>query len=242
MLDGVNELVAKARVSRDAMAQLCLAFREDVARIVRYEDRRRFARHEDLVQQGMLGLMRAVHTFRPEKGVAFKTYMYYHVISQVRPYMRMEMLKGNGTGKSPNRKRGQSLRKLFDQAGGDDKEYLRLARAKYKRISEKALLDAVHLPVHVSDTMLWCVPSDSPGADEVVDEHQREATRRKALREAMAELPERHRAAFTACVLEGKTLTEVGADLGVSAERVRQIRDAAYRNVQSRVVKQLRAA
>jgi RNA polymerase sigma-B factor len=43
---------------------------------------------EDLVQIGTIGLMNAVRTFDPERGVKFETYAFHHVAGEIRHYLR----------------------------------------------------------------------------------------------------------------------------------------------------------
>lgn len=43
---------------------------------------------EDLVQVGTIGLMNAVNTFDPDRGVKFETYAYHYVAGEIRHYLR----------------------------------------------------------------------------------------------------------------------------------------------------------
>lgn len=43
---------------------------------------------EDLVQVGTIGLMNAVSTFDPERGVKFETYAYHYIAGEIRHYLR----------------------------------------------------------------------------------------------------------------------------------------------------------
>ena len=50
--------------------------------------RRPHLRYDDLVQEGMLGLLRATETFEPERGVRFSTYCVYWIRAKIQRYFQ----------------------------------------------------------------------------------------------------------------------------------------------------------
>ena len=242
MVANVGELVLKARVSRSAMSDLCMEYRKLVVDCVQREaSRGNHGYHlEDLVQQGMLGLMKAVHAYDPDREIAFETCARRYVEYHVRPYMRMEMLRGHATGTEPQHKRGRALRKLYAEAGYDTEKYLALARQKYKTgISDAGFVEAVCKPVHCSEDQAPGV-SDGTDLEQKLWDMQRDRLGKMALRQAIACLPEKQRAALVGNLLEGRTLSDIGVDVGLTAERVRQLRDIAFKKIKMLVLEQLR--
>lgn len=94
------------------------------------------------------------------------------------------------------------------------------------RLLSKIRLDTVSLfePVQEGEeaTLLDTLPSLGPGPEEVLF--------RRVLQEALATLPERHRDVLKRR-LQGQTLEEIGQELGLSRERVRQLETLAIRKL-----------
>jgi RNA polymerase sigma factor (sigma-70 family) len=68
-------------------------------------------------------------------------------------------------------------------------------------------------------------------AEDDLSEAEEAWQRKEALRTAMASLPQRQRAIVQWTIVEGMTLEMVGQHLGVTKERVRQIREQALRRL-----------
>jgi RNA polymerase sigma-32 factor len=199
----------------------------------------------DLVQEGNVGLMQAAARFEPDRGVRFSTYAAWWIRSAMQDYvLRNWSIVRTGTTAAQkslffNLRR---LRARIEESSGaplTDAGRRKIASELHVDLAEVELMDmrlgaadqSLNAPVGDSSEDDWqdFLPDRRPNPEEVVASTRDGEIRSRWLAEAMGELSSRERAIIRQRRLreEGSTLEELGRELGVSKERVRQLEHRA---------------
>jgi RNA polymerase sigma-32 factor len=207
--------------------------------------------HADLVQEGNIGLMKAVKRFDADRGVRLVSFATHWIKAEIHEYIikNWRMVKIATT--KAQRKLFFNLRSMKPNFGAlspsEVKEVARVLNVKESDVSEmEQRLSGQEIslePSHDDDDDNWVSPI-AYLQDATVDPSQRLADMQKqvaatdGLKAALDNLDERSRRIVESRWLsEGneKTLHELAAEFGVSAERIRQIEAKAMQKMRGQL-------
>ena len=205
----------------------------------------------DLIQEGNIGLMKAVRRFDPERGVRLVSFALHWIRAEIHEHvLRNWRLVKIATTKAQ--------RKLFFNLRSMKRSSAALTQAEAKAIAKELGVkpeEVLEMEMRISggDVSLDPTPGDEDAvtpiaylADpeeepaEILERRETASNRSKGLRTAMAQLDDRSRRIIEARWLreddDAATLQELADEYGVSAERIRQIESKALKTMRSQMV------
>ena len=209
------------------LVEACLPFVVAIA----FEYRRWGVPMEDIIQQGNLGLLKAAAKFDPARECRLATYAAYWIRAEIREYvMRAFRVVRLGTTKAERR----ALRTYRKTKITDAAELARESGLSEERVRTLLPLMAAR-ETSLDATMLDGSPASEriagtgPSPEEDASAHEITRQAGEAVTDAVSHLDERERMIVRERFMkeEPPTLQELGARLGVSKERVRQLEDRA---------------
>jgi RNA polymerase sigma-32 factor len=207
--------------------------------------------HADLIQEGNIGLMKAVKRFDPDRGVRLVSFALHWIRAEIHEYiLRNWRLVKVATTKA-QRKLFFNLRSMKRSAGTMSREEIegvaRELNVKPEEVSEMEIRMGggdVALEGRADDGSEEFAPinyladsNDEPAA--VVERREYDALQGEGIEQALQSLDERSRRIIEARWLNENsdgsvgtaTLHELASEFGVSAERIRQIEAKALRKM-----------
>ena len=187
------------------------------------------ANADDVFQAGCIGLLKAIDNFDLGVGVRFSTYAVPMIVGEIKRYLR----DGNSLRVARSiRDTAYRVLKTREQLEEEAKEATIEKIAEAMQVREREVvyaLDAISDPVSLFEPvynksgdalLLMDQISDDKNNDEVWTEHA-------ALSEAMEKLDERERKILFLRYYEGKTQTEISAEVGMSQAQVSRLEQNA---------------
>lgn len=201
---------------------------------------------EDLVGEGMLGLVEATRRFDPERGVRLAAYAAWWI----RAYMRRFTIQNRRIVRAPStrpaRKLMANLRRVqreLTQRQGEPPACEAIAKALHVGVRDveqmEAALSSRDVPLGGGDDRRPVdLPDAAPSPEDMVAEAEERARTRDALDRALDSLSTRERRILRERYLgdAGESLASVGRGLGLSRERVRQLERLAQAKLRGAVL------
>ena len=206
----------------------------------------------DLIQEGNIGLMKAVKRFDPERGVRLVSFAVHWIRAEIHEFILKNWRIVKVATTKAQRKLFFNLRSLKSNLGT-------LAATEVKSIAKQLGVkpdEVVEMETRMSGQDVSLEPltdedderayspiaylaAEAAEPGQLIEQAQTEALRTDGLGKALAALDPRSRRIIEARWLnenESKTLHELAAEFGVSAERIRQIENKALTKMKSAMV------
>ena len=211
----------------------------------------------DLIQEGHVGLLEAAARFEPEREVRFSTYATWWIRASIQDYILRNWSIVRGGTSSAQKALFFNLRRLRAKLSQgsefltDSAIHAEIATALGVQVKDVAVMDArlsgydtsLNAPVIDSESgssnRMDFLPSNEPLPDEQVGTMIDDERRSAWLKSAMGSLNDRELRIIRERRLaeEGATLESLGASLGISKERVRQIENRALQKLKAALMK-----
>lgn len=228
--------------ARDA---LVLGNLKHAATIAMQSSRRTGLEFADTASAATLGLVHAASNgkYEPERGLRFITYAQFWIRNFILEMSRKKRHMTHTPEAILKNRIGQLTRaetKYMSLLG--DRELVHQAIAREMQVSVEQIKTALRV-LHTRDISLhdpdsnegWEVPDQAPPVDELVAEHLDLERQRVVLQKAMRCLSPRERQIVERLLMndEGPTLRDLGREMGISGERVRQLKETALRKLRN---------
>ena len=223
---------------------------------------RRYQRYDlplaDLIGEANLGLVIAASHFEPGRGARFSTYALWWIKAAIHDYiLRSRSLVKMGTT-AAQRKLFFGFRRAMRKFGGDKTGLTQEVAEAVARELAVPLREVIEMssrltgdlslnrPVNDDGPTEWeaILVDQSPNAEVIVAEQDESARKARALHSALDVLTKRERRVFEARRFsdDPPSLEDLGRELSISGERVRQIETVAFEKVRRAATRNLRPA
>lgn len=222
------------RAAGDRLLAACLPFVISIAR----EYRRWGVPLEDLIQQGNLGLLRAAAKYDPARGCRLATYAATWIRGEIRDHVvrchRIVRLGSTHTERAALRRYRDGSASSPEELAAKSGMPLARSRALWPLLVQRdASLDARPEGGGASGVERLASGAETP--EEMLARREEQRAVLAVLASALARLGQRERRIVEARAMadEPRTLEELGHELGVSRERVRQLEERAHATLRS---------
>lgn len=206
----------------------------------------------DLIQEGNIGLMKAVKRFDPDRGVRLVSFAMHWIKAEINEFIvRNWRLVKTATTKAQRKLffNLRSMKQSHDTLHPD--EVQRIARELNVKPEEVQEMEyrlnghEISLDANIDDdgdesfSPIAYLEDESPEPSEFLETQQTEALQSTGLSKALASLDERSRRILEARWLNenaNTTLHDLAAEFDISAERVRQIEQKAMQKIKSQML------
>jgi len=196
---------------------------------------------DELVSEGLLGLVEAARRFEPARGVRLAAYAAWWI----RAYMRRYTIFNRRIVRTPSSRHGRRLlanlrktQRALTQANGERPDAEAVAKALGVGVRDVEEMEAALSGRDVScgpdaDGRAFELPSNQPSPEHIVADDEERKTSLQAMRAAMDGLSERERHILEHRYLneESSSLASIGRGMGLSRERVRQLEHQAQTKI-----------
>ncbi len=206
----------------------------------------------DLIQEGNVGLMKAVRRFDPDRGVRLVSFAVHWIKAEINEFILRNWRMVKLATTKAQRKLFFNLRSMKTHSGtlqpDEVNEIARELNVKPEEVVEMEKRMGGHdialEPLSDDDSdeqfsPIAYLPDSRPDPSEELAERQIELLQTNGLQQALDSLDERSRRIVQARWLgndSGATLHDLAAEFGVSAERIRQIEQKAMQKMKSIIV------
>lgn len=204
--------------------------------------------HDDLAQQGVLGLMRAVDKFDIERCCSFSSYAAYWIRSSMTEWIfrnwsvcgSRKLLRGKMFFRVVRARRAAMAQtsdrtEIVDRVSLDLDLPPQVIEEFFYRMDHRDLsLDKRKFDGDSDESEVDDLPSIEATPEQRVIDNQAFRSSRASLNQFLTRLSDQQRRVVLAIMHDDEiTLQEIGDRLGISRQRVQQIRDQAFKHIQA---------